>query len=337
MLNFDIIKAVYEKEFREHTRSIHMLFVVLLIPLIFMPILILSAYSSTEAEEQLSLGGIAIIAQQCHGVSKDLIDDTPCYSKSSKALLIAQLKNAELEALLDIEKQRVYFANASLTSDITRQAVEHYYLRLSHSDTPTLLVEDLKSDASIVNAIGTSLANILVMLVIIFSFVGAFKFGIDSTTKEKEQGSFKLYGEFKGKIVSIFAGKLAFTSMCSVLTALLGLVGIIISVILFEFVSGNSASLPQTEFDQLGAFLDYISIISLSDLLIDGLYLVPAIFVISSLTNLLGCLAKNMKEAKLFSIVLLIAIIGLTKVDISITKFDKDGNIVSLCASELTN
>jgi len=316
MFNLDIIKAVYEKELREHARSIHMLFVVLLIPVLFIPIVTLSTYNVTETEELHSLGGIAIISQQCQGAVKDLLDGTPCFANSSKALLISQLKNAELEALLDIEKQRVYFANASLTSDITRQAVEHYYLRLSYSETPTLLVEDLKSDASIVNVIGTSLANVLVMLVIVFSFVGAFKFGFDSTTKEKEHGSFKLYAEFKDKVVSIFAGKLAFTSIFSVLTALLSLLGIMLSIILFEVFSGSSTLLAKKEYDQVGALLEYISIISFSDLLIAGLYLIPAIFVISSLINLLGCLAKNMKEAKVFGLVLLVAIIGLTKIDL---------------------
>lgn len=315
MFNLSIVKSVYSKEFKEFTQDTRMLLIVFLIPLLFMPAVTLTTYS-TNLEIHQPATKVAIIHNSCQQLSSEQINDTPCYGLSDKNNLLIKLQNAEMEALLDMTQQRVYFANASLTSDLTRQVIEQYYLRLAHSTTPSLSVEDLKSDASMVNVIGTSLASVLVMLVIVFSFVGALNFGIDVTTGEKERGSFKLYAEFKEKIVSIFAGKLVFTSMCSALTAILGIIGIGISVVSIEYFYGDSAAMSQAEFDKVSAFFDYLRILTINDVLVTALYLIPAIFVISSCVNLLGCLAKNMKEAKLLGIVLIIAIVALTKLNL---------------------
>lgn len=123
--------------------------------------------------------------------------------------------------------------------------MEQFYLRSTYAPTPPLQIEDLQSDTSVVNIIGTSLANIIVMLIIVFSFVGALNFGMDITVGEKERGSFRLYSEFKDKIQSIFAGKLVFTSFCAALTAALGIVGILLSSVAVDTVYGSAATQVQ--------------------------------------------------------------------------------------------
>ena len=164
--------------------------------------------------------------------------------------------------------------------------------------------------------VGTSLANVLVMLVIVFSFVGALNFGMDVTTGEKERGSFKLYCEFKDKISSIFAGKLLFTSLCSGVTAILGIAGIIISMLLIDTMYGDSVAVSQADVDRVAMFFSYLQMLSISDVLVTALYLIPAIFLISSMVNLIGCFAQNMKEAKLFGVLLIVIIMALTKFDL---------------------
>ena len=319
MFNFDIIRAVYGKELRELTQDTRTILIVFLIPLLLMPAISISTYS-TNLETLQTKPAVAIIDSQCHSRSTEVIGESQCFDGQARESLMNSLKSAELEAVLDVENKRVYLANASLTSDATRQTIEQYYLRMSYSDTPELAVEDFNSEASILNVIGTSLANVLVMLIIVFSFIGALNFGMDVTTGEKERGSFKLYAEFKERICSIFAGKLLFTSLCSGITAMLGIAGIVISVVAIESLYGDSSAMTQAEFDKITAFFAYVKMLSVTDVLVAALYLIPAILVISSFVNLIGCFAKNMKEAKLFGVILILVIMALTKVDLG------DGN-----------
>lgn len=315
MFDTAIIRSVYGKEFREFTQDTRTLLIVFLIPLFFIPIITLTTYNANIEAEQV-IHSNALISSQCEAVPLDVLSGSLCYPQAEKTALLAKLNSAELSAVLDMTSGTLYLANEGLTGEQTIRSLEQDYMRLTYVDTPNLKIEDLESDASVVNVIGTSLANVLVMLIITFSFVGALNFGIDVTTGEKERGSFKLYAEFKDKIFSIFAGKLAFTSLCSGLSAVLGVLGITISILALEFFYGDTSSLSQTEVDKVGAFFHYIQMLSTEDLLVVMLYLLPCIVVISSFVNLFGCLAKNMKEAKLFGLVLMIIIVALTKVDL---------------------
>lgn len=315
MFNTAIIRSVYGKEFREFTQDTRTLLIVFLIPLLFIPIITLTTYSSNIEAEQV-VGSNALISNQCDTLPLDVMSGALCYPQAEKETLFKKLEKAELSALLDLTSGTLYLANEGLTGEQTIRNLEQDYMRMTYAGMSVLKIEDLKSDASIVSAIGTSLANVLVMLIITFSFVGALNFGIDVTTGEKERGSFKLYAEFKDKVFSIFAGKLAFTSLCSGLSAVLGVLGITISILALEFFYGDTTSLSQTEVDKVGAFFHYIQMLSAEDLVVVMLYLLPCIVVISSFVNLFGCLAKNMKEAKLLGLVLMIIIVALTKVDL---------------------
>jgi sodium transport system permease protein len=320
MFDTSIIGSVYRKEFREFTQDTRTLLIVFLIPLLFIPIITLTTYSVNIEAEQVMTSN-ALISSQCEAVPLDVSSGSQCYPQAEKTALLAKLNRAELSAVLDMTSDTLYLANEDLMGEQAIRSLVQDYMRLTYVDKPNLKIEDLESDASIVSVIGTSLANVLVMLIITFSFVGALNFGIDVTTGEKERGSFKLYAEFKDKIFSIFAGKLAFTSLCSGLSAVLGVLGITISILAIEFFYGDTSSLSQTEVDKVGAFIHYIQMLTTEDLLVVMLYLLPCIVVISSLVNLFGCLAKNMKEAKLLGLVLMIIIVALTKVDLGEDNF----------------
>jgi hypothetical protein len=320
MLNLDIIKAVYAKEFRELTQDTRTLFIVFLIPLLFMPAISLTTYSSnvTSVEgKQL----VAVIDEKCNDSALTDLSTLYCAASSQKAEVMQDLHDAQLEAVLDVNEGKIYLANATLTSEQTRQAIEKYHLSTAYSDLKQLSVEDLDSKESVLSIVGTSLANVLVMLVIVFSFVGALNFGIDVTTGEKERGSFKLYSEFKERISSIFAGKLIFTSLCSGLTAVLGIAGIIISMLLIDTFYGDQTAMTPGETEKITAFFEYVKMLSFTDIFVATVYLIPAIFVVSSLVNFTGCLARNMKEAKLLGVLLILVIMALTKVDLGAENF----------------
>ncbi|GHF84307.1 hypothetical protein [Thalassotalea marina] len=319
MFNTAIIRSVYGKEFREFSQDTRTLMIVFLVPLLLIPIITLATYSTNiEVSENQQRRGV--IANDCQQIPTEILATTRCVTPSEKASVMQQVKTSELNSLLDLTTKELYLANAALTSEQYLKNIERDFLSLQYSDSTYYQVIDLKSEESIVNVIGTSLANVLVMLIITFSFVGAVNFGIDTTTGEKERGSFGLYAEFKENLTSIFAGKLAFTSFCSALSALLGIVGITLSIVAVEHFYGDTASLTQSESEKVTAFFNYVQMLSLQDVLVVLLYLIPCVVLISSLVNLFGCIAKNMKEAKMLSLVLIILIVTLTKVDLG------DGN-----------
>jgi sodium transport system permease protein len=321
MFNTAIIRSVYAKEFSEFMQDTRTLLIVFLIPLLLMPAVTLTTYSSGLSADESATPSKAIIASNCNAAFNQNYPDTICFDTAEHEEAVEMVRTARLSAVLDMDNQRVYYANAGLTPQDIKQDIERLYLHMSSGLQPVLTISDMNSEQSVVNIIGTSLANVLVMIIITFSFVGALNFGIDVTTGEKERGSFRLYAEFKDKITSIFAGKLMFTSFCSGLTAMLGIVGIVVSILSVEFFFGANENLTQTEVDKIGAFFQYIRLLSVTDLLVVMAYLFPCIILISSFVNLFGCIAKNMKEAKLFGVVLIALIIALTKVDLGADNF----------------
>ena len=125
MLNLDIIKAVYAKEFRELTQDTRTLLIVFLIPLLFMPAVSLTTYSSNLSQLDVE-PNIAVVDSQCSASSIAGMRQMFCADKANTSKLIADLQSAKLEALLDIESSKVYFSNAKLSSEQTRQAIEKY-------------------------------------------------------------------------------------------------------------------------------------------------------------------------------------------------------------------
>jgi len=320
MFNTAIIRSVYGKEFREFSQDTRTLLIVFLIPLLLIPVITLATYS-TNVDVAASENRKVVVSQQCQQLPVDILASSKCITLSERAEALNQLKSAEINSLLDLTENQLYLANAALTSEQYLRNIERDFLNINHSNQSRYEIVDLKSEQSIVKVIGTSLANVLVMLIITFSFVGALNFGIDVTTGEKERGSFNLYAEFKENLTSIFAGKLVFTSFCSTLSAVLGITGITISILAVEYFYGDTNSLTQAESEKVTAFFNYVQMLNLPDILVVLLYIVPCIVLISSLVNLFGCIAKNMKEAKMLSLVLIIVMVTLTKVDLGEANF----------------
>lgn len=320
MFNTAIIRSVYGKEFREFSQDTRTLLIVFLVPLLLIPIITLATYS-TNIEVNDNQQRRAVVSTDCQTIPQDILATTRCIAPSEKPSALKQVETAELNSLLDLSANELYLANAALTSEQYLKNIERDFLSLQYRGELAYQVIDMHSEQSIVSVIGTSLANVLVMLIITFSFVGAVNFGIDTTTGEKERGSFSLYAEFKENLTSIFAGKLAFTSFCSALSAVLGIAGITISIVAVEHFYGDTTSLTQSESEKVTAFFNYVQMLNIPDVLVVLLYLIPCVLLISSMVNLFGCIAKNMKEAKMLSLVLIILIVTLTKVDLGESNF----------------
>jgi len=313
MFNSAIVRSVYAKEFREFLQDTRTLIIVFLIPLLFVPAVTLITYSTSMGVENKP-SAIAVLHNDCSQLPNDIAGQVQCFGPEARTTIQDNLRDGHLDAMLDMSSGTLLLANAALTAEPLQQKMEQFYLRSTYAPTPPLQIEDLQSDTSVVNIIGTSLANIIVMLIIVFSFVGALNFGMDITVGEKERGSFRLYSEFKDKIQSIFAGKLVFTSFCAALTAALGIVGILLSSVAVDTVYGSAASTSASDIDKMSAFFQYLDMLNTADIIVVFCYLIPSIFLISALTNLLGCIAKNMKEAKLLGVLLMMALMALSKI-----------------------
>lgn len=218
-------------------------------------------------------------------------------------ILIIFSENIELYNGANEQPTVVFYTNpkdASLSINRFRSYVIYYDELLKadlYGDTSYLLISEQYTEISDREMIGTIMASLLPMLVIMFLFSGAMSIGPESIAGEKERNTLSTLLITPIKRSELAIGKILSLSLLSLVSAISSFLGIILSLPALLNLGDQS-----------------LSVFNVYDYFLILIVLFSTIFVIIGIVSVVSAYARSLKEAQTYitPIYILTVIVSIT-------------------------
>ena len=336
-MRIDKVKIVYLKEILDTFRDRRMILMIIIIPLFLFPTILIGMgfLMAKQLEKNRELiPKIVINNREC---ALDLVTQIEnnkfniVERESSETALKEELVQlvVNLSANFDIQLSKnepttlqILFNEADVKSINAKDKFIKVIDQYNRTFLVSKLVEmDINPQLSNIIQIETQnvaspekmgsfiLGIVLPGLIIILAFVGGTHTAIDITAGEKERGTLETLLVTPVSRIEIVIGKFLTVLTTSLLTALLGLISLLVTF--------------HTGFSVLTALTETQMTISLVSVLIMFLMVFPIAWLFSSLLVIIGTIARNSKEAETYASFLLIIVAALGMVS-TVPGFEAD-------------